>query len=157
MVLKGLCNENVSSSKKYPGDTRIHSPFLQGRRSDCVRSKLLSRELCWINVTHTRDTKNIKWKDLMNALSARCSPQIWKYHLCGIFRPPTVCSSCREFLMTRLCPQSPTHCAFLSKNQNVITLTPVRTRNTDPPLPEQTVAHFFPPWGPALTHVVIAL
>lgn len=57
--------------------------------------------------------------------------------------------------MTRLSPQSPNYYAFLSKNQNVISLTPVRTRNIDPPILEQTVAHFFPPWGPVLTHVVI--
>lgn len=59
--------------------------------------------------------------------------------------------------MTRLSPRSPNYSAFLSKTQNVVTRTPVRTRNIDPPIPEQTVAHFFPPWGPGLTPVVIAL
>lgn len=69
MVLEGLCNEDVSSSKEYPGDDRIPRPFSPGEEELNSRQRVVLNK-CY---THQRDPKDIKWKDLMIAPSTRYS------------------------------------------------------------------------------------
>lgn len=87
-----------------------------------------------------REAKDTKGKDLMNALSARC-----RFGTSAGF-PDHLLEPC-----SRTLPESSKPLRKKTRGtQKLVTPAPIRTGNIDPPVPEQIVAHFSPPWGLAL-------